>query len=176
MFNYGRIQESSFTEHGRYSTVVENTPVGNLGLSICFDIRFPCLYQHMRYNGNASVIAIPSAFTYITGNAHWHTLLCARAIETQCFIIAAAQTGYHNIFNTKNDKKHSRRSFGHSIVYGPWGDKLLEIPYVDTATSVEESLGIIDIDLNDIDTIRSRLVMPQTIEYFDNIHSLSLNK
>ncbi|CAH8863481.1 unnamed protein product [Trichobilharzia szidati] len=98
--------------------VVENTPVGNLGLAICYDMRFPELAGHLRYAKNAHVITYPSAYTMCAGEAgHWHTLLRARAIENQCYVVAAAQEGSHN------DK---RSSYGHSLVIDPWGQIIAE--------------------------------------------------
>ncbi|TGZ72194.1 hypothetical protein CRM22_002237 [Opisthorchis felineus] len=98
--------------------VIQNTPVGALGLAICYDMRFPELAAHLRYAKGAQVLAYPSAFSVPTGKAgHWHTLLRARAIENQCYVIAAAQEGAH----------HSKRSsYGHSLVIDPWGRTVAE--------------------------------------------------
>jgi deaminated glutathione amidase len=86
----------------------------NLGMSICYDLRFPEQYQEMRAKG-ADILLVPSAFTYKTGKAHWETLLRARAIETQCFVIAANQGGVHS---------EERRTWGHSMIVDPWGEIL----------------------------------------------------
>jgi deaminated glutathione amidase len=83
---------------------------------ICYDIRFPYLYQDLAQNG-AGIITVPSAFSNITGPMHWHTLLQARAIETGCFIVAPAHTGHHQC---------SRNSFGHSLIISPWGEILAD--------------------------------------------------
>ncbi len=91
--------------------VVARTPWGGLGLSICYDLRFPQLYRALA-NGGARYLAVPSAFTRRTGQAHWHVLLRARAIETGCYVFAAAQTGAH-----AND----RQTFGHALIIDPWG-------------------------------------------------------
>ncbi|KER28372.1 hypothetical protein T265_13592, partial [Opisthorchis viverrini] len=98
--------------------VIQNTPVGALGLAICYDMRFPELAAHLRYAKGAQVLAYPSAFSVPTGKAgHWHTLLRARAIENQCYVVAAAQDGAH----------HSKRSsYGHSLVIDPWGQTVAE--------------------------------------------------
>ncbi|NXB87944.1 NIT1 amidase, partial [Vidua chalybeata] len=117
--------ESSFTNPGRepvsYTHLDDNpagellppidTPVGKLGLAVCYDLRFPELAQALRGAG-AQILTFPSAFTVPTGAAHWEVLLRARAIECQCYVVAAAQTGRHNA---------SRASFGHSLVADPWG-------------------------------------------------------
>lgn len=86
------------------------TPAGKVGLSICYDLRFPELYRAF---GNVSLIVVPAAFTYTTGSAHWETLLKARAIENQCYVLAAAQGGKH---------QNGRRTWGHSMLVDPWGD------------------------------------------------------
>uniref|UniRef100_A0A3Q0KK90 Nitrilase-related n=1 Tax=Schistosoma mansoni TaxID=6183 RepID=A0A3Q0KK90_SCHMA len=98
--------------------VIQNTPVGNLGLAICYDMRFPELASHLRYAKNAHVLSYPSAYTTRTGEAgHWHTLIRARAIENQCYVVAAAQEGKHN---------EGRSSYGHSLVVDPWGQIIAE--------------------------------------------------
>ncbi len=99
-------------------SVTTETPFGRLGLSICYDLRFPSLYQRLRGAG-AMALAVPSAFTATTGAAHWHALLRARAIECQCYVLAAAQYGQHN---------PKRASYGHSIIIDPWGEVLAEAP------------------------------------------------
>ncbi|PRP79172.1 nitrilase 1 [Planoprotostelium fungivorum] len=107
----GTSDESEMVKPGD-QMVVCDSPVGKLGLSICYDIRFPELYVSLRKMG-AEVILIPAAFMIETGINHWQVLLTARAIETQCFIVAAAQIGEHN---------DSRMSFGKSLVVCPWGN------------------------------------------------------
>jgi len=91
---------------------VIDTPFGKLGLAICYDLRFPDLFRAMRLAG-AEIIALPAAFTKVTGAAHWQPLIQARAIETQCFVLAAAQWGQHN--------KGSRETWGQSMIVDPWG-------------------------------------------------------
>lgn len=91
--------------------VVADTPVGRLGLSICYDLRFPELYAALVQRG-AEILAVPSAFTAETGKDHWHPLLRARAIETQCWVLAPAQHGHHG---------NNRFSYGHSLIVDPWG-------------------------------------------------------
>ncbi|NVJ71311.1 MAG: carbon-nitrogen hydrolase family protein, partial [Alphaproteobacteria bacterium] len=104
-------RESALYDAGDEALVV-NTPIGNLGLSICYDLRFPYLYRALAHAA-ANILLIPAAFTKPTGEAHWHTLLRARAIETGCYVLAAAQTGLHAT---------GRETFGHSLVVDPWGE------------------------------------------------------
>jgi predicted amidohydrolase len=96
--------------------VVANTPWGKLGLSVCYDLRFPHLFRTLAKAG-ASFLSIPAAFTYTTGQAHWHVLQRARAIETGCFVIAPAQAGKH---------ENGRHTFGHSVIVDPWGHIIAE--------------------------------------------------
>ncbi|VDM02247.1 unnamed protein product [Schistocephalus solidus] len=113
------LDESSYIRPGSLApVVVHNTPVGNVGLAICYDLRFPELATSLRYQGDANVLAYPSAFTLLTGQAgHWHTLLRARAIETQSYVVAAAQDAVHS-------PKFS--TYGHSLVVDPWGQIIAE--------------------------------------------------
>ena len=96
--------------------VVAPTPWGRLGLTVCYDLRFAALFRALAQAG-AEVITIPAAFTVPTGRAHWHVLVRARAIETGCFIVAPAQCGSHD---------EGRRTYGHSLIVGPWGEVLAE--------------------------------------------------
>lgn len=96
--------------------VAANTPWGVLGMSICYDLRFPHLYRALAKAG-ASMLAVPAAFTQVTGEAHWHALLRARAIENGCFVFAPAQAGLH---------PGGRRTYGHSLIIGPWGEVIAE--------------------------------------------------
>jgi nitrilase len=95
---------------------VLETPFGRVGLSVCYDLRFPELYRAM---GSCSLIVVPSAFTFTTGQAHWEILLRARAIENQCYVLAAAQGGTH---------PNGRRTWGHSMLVDPWGDVMAVLP------------------------------------------------
>ncbi|XP_051631918.1 deaminated glutathione amidase isoform X24 [Manacus candei] len=105
------LRESGFTNPGPAILPPVDTPVGKLGLAVCYDLRFPELALALRAQG-AQILAYPSAFTVPTGAAHWEVLLRARAIECQCYVVAAAQTGRHH---------EARVSFGHSLVADPWG-------------------------------------------------------
>ena len=111
----GRYRESDDYVHGA-RVVVADTPVGRLGLSVCYDLRFPELYSALRHAG-AELISAPAAFTAVTGAAHWHILLRARAIETQCYLLAANQGGTH---------PGARETFGHSMIVDPWGRIMAE--------------------------------------------------
>jgi predicted amidohydrolase len=110
------LNESARTLPGR-DVVVTRTAFGTLGLTVCYDIRFAYLYQALVDRG-AVAVCVPSAFTATTGAAHWHTLLRARAIECQCYVLAPAQHGRHNA---------NRRSYGHSLVVDPWGEVVAEL-------------------------------------------------
>lgn len=110
-----RYRESKNYRPGSTAVLVE-TPWGGLGMTICYDLRFPDLYRQLAQSG-ASFITIPSAFTKNTGEAHWHLLLQARAIETGCYIFAAAQGGKH---------ENGRETYGHSLIISPWGKILSE--------------------------------------------------
>ncbi|KDD76362.1 hypothetical protein H632_c253p0, partial [Helicosporidium sp. ATCC 50920] len=111
------LTESAFTKPGKETKTLE-TPAGKLGLSTCYDIRFPELYERLATQGGADIIAIPSAFTVPTGQAHWEILVRARAIETQCYVVAAAQGGVHNA---------KRETFGRSLIVDPWGQVIAEL-------------------------------------------------
>lgn len=103
-------ESESYTEGEE--PIIAETPFGIIGLSICYDLRFPYLFSAYSDSG-ATILAIPAAFTEHTGRAHWETLLRARAIENACFVVAAAQCGHH---------QDGRKTFGHSMVVGPWGE------------------------------------------------------
>ena len=134
-----RYRESASYAAGEQA-VVTRTPWGGLGLTICYDLRFPALYTALAHAG-AAVIAVPAAFTQPTGAAHWHVLLRARAIETGCFVVAAAQTGEH---------ADERRTYGHSLVIDPWGRVLLDM-------GEEPGSAICTIDLADVAATRARI-------------------
>lgn len=115
MFDIDLDNGESYRESANYqpgdTAVITDLPWGRLGMTICYDVRFPSLYRALAEAG-ASFLAVPSAFTKKTGEAHWHTLLRARAIENGCFVFAAAQTGLH---------ANKRETFGHSLIVDPWG-------------------------------------------------------
>ncbi|GAA5218978.1 carbon-nitrogen hydrolase family protein [Corallincola platygyrae] len=109
----GSYRESDIYQAGKQPIVID-TELGRVGLAICYDLRFPELFRWMRAKG-AEVIVLPAAFTQVTGEAHWQTLLRARAIENQCYIVAADQAGVH---------ANGRETYGHSLVIDPWGEVL----------------------------------------------------
>jgi deaminated glutathione amidase len=133
-------RESNVYSAGTGVTLVNGTPVGKLGLTICYDLRFPGLFSRLA-ESDADVIAVPAAFTVPTGKAHWHVLLRARAIEAGLFVVAAAQSGHH---------EDGRNTFGHSLVVDPWGEVLLDM-------GEDNGVGFADIDLKRISDVRSRI-------------------
>jgi deaminated glutathione amidase len=133
-------RESNTYSAGAGVVLVNGTPIGKLGLTICYDLRFPGLFARLA-EADADVIAVPAAFTVPTGKAHWHILLRARAIEAGLFVVAAAQVGHH---------EDGRNTFGHSLVIDPWGDVLLDM-------GEEPGIGFADIDLKRISDVRGRI-------------------
>lgn len=157
MFDVDIDATESFRESSGYRpgdrAVTAQTPFGMLGLSICYDMRFPALYQTLARAG-ARILTVPAAFSPVTGAAHWHSLLRARAIETGCFVLAPAQTGTHSAQTGK-----TRRTYGHSLVVSPWGEILLD---------AGEAAGVygFDLDLGDVDDVRSRVPSLQNARQF----------
>ncbi len=149
VIRYDKIHLFSFTKgeesYDEARTIVHGSavatfdaPFGKVGLSVCYDLRFPELYRAM---GDCSLIVMPAAFTYTTGKAHWEVLLRARAIENQCYVLAAAQGGHH---------PNGRRTWGHSMLIDPWGEVKALLP---------EGEGIIvgDLDMHHIQRVRESL-------------------
>jgi predicted amidohydrolase len=134
----------SYRESNAYApgshAVVAATPWGGIGLSVCYDIRFPALYSALAHAG-ADIIAVPAAFTQPTGAAHWHVLLRARAIETGAFVIAAAQSGVH---------ADGRATYGHSLVVDPWGTVLLDM-------GTDPGGAVCDLDLSAVAATRAHI-------------------
>ncbi len=147
MFDVVVSETEKYRESARYApgsqAVVAETPLGKLGLTICYDIRFPHLYRALAQAG-ADVILVPSAFSPVTGAAHWETLLRARAIETGCYIIAAAQTGTHVT------APKPRATYGHSMVVDPWGQVILDM-------GTECGTAMVDLDLKEVAQARQRI-------------------
>ena len=135
-------RESDTYQHGNKAVIakIKKNKI-KIGLTICYDLRFPNLYQDLALNG-AEIIVVPSAFSNLTGAVHWHTLLKARAIETGAFIVAPAQTGHHEC---------GRISYGHSLIVSPWGEVLED---------AKKEIGIIhkNIDLNEV--VKTRNAIP----------------
>ncbi|AHG19805.1 amidohydrolase [Chania multitudinisentens RB-25] len=140
---HAHYRESDTYQHGQQLTVVD-TPVGRLGMTICYDLRFPGLYQALRAQG-AELISIPAAFTRLTGEAHWEILLRARAIENQCVILAPAQVGRHGA---------TRRTWGHSMAVDGWGNVLVE--NADRVSALK-----VRVDIGALKTIRAQMPVMQ---------------
>jgi len=136
------LMESKTTLPGPARAAIVDTPIGRVGLTTCYDLRFPEAYIALAQRG-ADIILVPSAFTIPTGKAHWHLLLRARAVETQCYIGAPAQVGIHN---------QNRASYGHALIIGPWGDILADCGPDDSPT-----LAFCDIDPEHLRSIRTKM-------------------
>jgi len=145
--------ESANYEPGRHA-VLADLPWGPIGLTICYDLRFPSLYRALARAG-AEFLAVPAAFTRPTGMAHWHTLLRARAIESQAFVFAAAQGGMH---------ENGRETFGHSLIISPWGEILGE-------GGVHPTVICADIELQLLEDVRRRVPSLQHDRVFDVVHA-----
>jgi len=132
-----RYDEARTIEPGEEPVVVD-TPLGRIGLSVCYDVRFPEFYRCYR---EVTLLVVPSAFTAVTGAAHWHLLLRARAVENQCYVLAAAQGGMH---------ANGRRTYGHSMLIDPWGEVVAEL---------DQGEGVVvgDIDPARIASVRGEL-------------------
>ena len=132
-------RESALYQSGNTTAVID---VGGMpvGLSVCYDLRFPYLYRDLAQAG-AKVLLVPAAFTQLTGEAHWHVLLRARAIETGCFVLAAAQTGSHDT---------GRKTYGHSLAIDPWGTVIADAG--ETA-----GITVVDLDLSMVDKVRHKI-------------------
>ncbi len=137
--NQEEYSESARCTPGDLATTGD-TPWGKLGMTICYDLRFPHLFRELAKRG-AKYITVPAAFTQVTGEAHWHVLLRARAIETGCYIFAPGQTGIH---------PGNRRTYGHSLIIDPWGVVLAD-------AGLREGIIIADIDVDMVENTRKRL-------------------
>ncbi|XP_061357942.1 deaminated glutathione amidase, chloroplastic/cytosolic [Gastrolobium bilobum] len=156
----GRVyKESRFTEAGK-DIVAVDSPIGRLGLSVCYDLRFPEVYQLLRFEHGAQVLLVPSAFTKVTGEAHWEILLRARAIESQCYVIAAAQGGKHN------DK---RESYGDTLIIDPWGTIVGRLP-----DRLSTGIAVADIDLSLVDSVREKMPIAKQRKPIDFWNAASL--
>ncbi len=134
-----------YRESARYvagdEAVTVDLPFARFGIAICYDLRFPHLFRSLAKDGGAEVLTVPAAFTRPTGEAHWHTLLRARAIENGCWVLAAAQTGLH---------ENGRETFGHSLIIDPWGKIVAE-------GGVEPGLIFAEIDTDEVAAVRGRV-------------------
>lgn len=138
----GHYRESARMLPGTHPTIAK-LPWGLLGMSICYDVRFPELYRHLTRQG-AAMLTVPAAFTHVTGAAHWHVLLRARAIENSCFVIAPAQCGTH---------PGARETYGHSLIVSPWGEILAE---------AGDTPAVIVADLNLSEVAKARQKIPSS--------------
>jgi predicted amidohydrolase len=138
--NAGNIYRESDSFAAGAEAVIADLPAGPLGMTVCYDVRFPDLYRQLAWGG-AKIIAVPAAFTRITGEAHWHILLRSRAIETGCFIIAPAQGGKH---------EDGRETYGHSLIIDPWGEILAE-------GGVDPGVIFATLDLSKVDDVRGKI-------------------
>ncbi|AWD22093.1 carbon-nitrogen hydrolase family protein [Fuscovulum blasticum] len=135
-------ESASYRPGGR--AVVTEVPFGPVGMAVCYDLRFPHLFRRLA-QGGARVLTIPAAFNHITGAAHWETLVRARAIETGCFVLAPAQTGFH-----AESQGKGRRTHGHSLAVAPWGEVLAD-------AGTEPGVTFVDLDLSQVDQARGRV-------------------
>ncbi len=125
-------------------------PFGRIGLAVCYDLRFPALFDRLGRLG-LDILSLPAAFTVPTGEAHWHVLLRARAIESLCYVVAAAQCGEH---------AGGRRTFGHSLIVGPWGDVLAE-------RAADPGVVTADLDIMRLESLRARFPVLEHRRSFD---------
>ncbi|GGW25667.1 amidohydrolase [Gemmobacter lanyuensis] len=148
MFDVNVSETEIYRESAAYrpghQAVVADTPLARIGMAVCYDLRFPHLFRRLAQAG-AQILTVPAAFNHLTGEAHWETLLRARAIETGCFVLAPAQTGFHPEAEGKGRQTH-----GHSLAIAPWGEVL-----VDAGT--DPGVTIIDLDLAEVERARSRV-------------------
>lgn len=137
-------QQAQYSESKSFEAgdqvVLVDTPMGRIGLSVCYDLRFPELYRRL-LEGSAEILTVPSAFTKVTGEAHWEVLLRARAIENQCFVLAANHGGVHNA---------KRETFGHSMIVDPWGRILAQV-------EKGEGFACAQIDLDALHELRAKM-------------------
>ena len=160
MFDVDLGSGESYRESNSYRAgelaVVADLPWGRIGLTVCYDLRFPALYRALAEAG-ASFLAIPSAFTRVTGEAHWHVLMRARAIENTCYVIAAAQGGTH---------ENGRETFGHSLVVDPWGRILAE-------GGTEPGVVLAEIDPAEVAAARAKIPSLQHGRRFELIEPMA---
>ena len=148
MFDVDVTPEETYRESDGYrpgaEAVVAQTPFGKVGMTICYDVRFPHLHRALAKAG-AQILTVPAAFSHVTGAAHWEVLLRARAIETGCFVMAPAQTGQHEAI-----RGQKRRTHGHSMVVAPWGEILAD-------AGTDAGITYVDLDLNMVDKARRQV-------------------
>ncbi|TRD21971.1 carbon-nitrogen hydrolase family protein [Palleronia caenipelagi] len=157
MFDVAISQRETYRESDGYRpgdrAVLAETPLGRIGMTICYDLRFPHLYRRLGQAG-AEILLVPAAFSRVTGAAHWEPLLRARAIETGCYVLAAAQTGRHA------SQSRVRETFGHSMAVAPWGEVLLDM-------GTEPGVAVLEIDLVEVAQARAKVPSLITNPSFD---------
>lgn len=148
MFDVAVSETETYRESAGYRpgdrAVVVDTPFAKIGLSICYDVRFAYLYRALAQSG-AEVLLVPSAFSPVTGAAHWEPLLRARAIETGCYVLASAQTGTHAVQAGK-----PRQTYGHAMAISPWGEVLVDM-------GTDPGIALVDLDLKSVAQSRRRI-------------------
>ena len=148
MFDVNVSETEIYRESAAYrpgsTAVLADAGFAKIGMTVCYDIRFPHLYRRLAQSG-AQILTVPAAFNHLTGQAHWETLLRARAIETGCFVLAPAQTGFHPETAGKG-----RRTHGHSLAIAPWGDILAD-------AGTEPGVTLVDLDLSQVAQTRARI-------------------
>jgi predicted amidohydrolase len=148
MFDVNVSETEVYRESAAYRpgvrAVVADMPFARIGMAICYDVRFPNLFRRLA-QGGAQILTVPAAFNHLTGEAHWEVLLRARAIETGCFVLAPAQTGFH-----PEEHGKGRRTHGHSLAVNPWGEVM-----VDAGT--DPGVTFVDLDLSEVDKARGRV-------------------
>jgi deaminated glutathione amidase len=148
MFDVNVSETEVYRESAGYrpgtKAVLAETPFAKIGLTVCYDLRFAHLHRRLAQAG-AQILTVPAAFNNITGAAHWHVLLRARAIETGCFVLAPAQTGFH-----PESKGKGRRTYGHSLAVAPWGEVLAD-------GGTEAGVTFVDLDLSQVTKARARV-------------------
>ena len=148
MFDVNVTETEVYRESAGYrpgtQAVLADTPLGRIGLTVCYDLRFAHLYRRLAQAG-AQILTVPAAFNHLTGAAHWEVLLRARAIETGCFVLAPAQTGFH-----AEQQGRGRRTHGHSLAIAPWGEVLSD-------AGTEPGVTFAEIDLAQVDKARARI-------------------
>ncbi len=148
MFDVNVTETEVYRESAGYrpgdTAVVVETPFAKIGMTVCYDVRFPHLYRKLAQAG-AGILTVPAAFNHLTGAAHWETLLRARAIETGCFVLAPAQTGFHPEAHGKGRQTH-----GHSLAMAPWGEVLAD-------GGTMPGVTFVDLDLSAVIAARARV-------------------
>ena len=148
MFDVNVSETEVYRESAGYrpgtKAVLAETDFAKIGMTVCYDVRFAQLYRRLAQAG-AQIITVPAAFNHITGAAHWHTLLRARAIETGCFVLAPAQTGFH-----PESQGKGRNTYGHALAIAPWGEVLAD-------AGTDPGVTFVDLDLNAVAKARARV-------------------